>query len=436
MGRGWVKISILLKDCDWVITQNPSRDVLKRKSIYIEDGRIIEVGEARVEAEERIDCRGKAVAPGFINAHTHLSMTLFRGYSDDLPLKEWLEEKIWPLERKLTGEICYWGALLGCLEMIRTGTTCFLDMYFFVKDVARAVKEAGLRAFLSHAIIEALGEEGLGAVKETLSFVKELGDPKINLAVSPHSPYTCSEETLIKAKEAAEREGLVLHTHLAETRWEQSLFQKKFGEGEVEYLNRIGFLCPNLVAAHAVWLSRREVKILGERRVKVVHCPVSNLKLAGGGVAPLPEMFEEGVKVSLGTDGAASNNCLDMFDTMKACALIHKFHRWDPTVMPAQKALDLATLGGAEALNLRGEVGSIEEGKRADLIVVDLKAPNLRPIHGKDTVISNIVYSANGGNVDSTIVDGKILMKNKRFASLDPGAVYEGAERAAEALTA
>lgn len=429
-------MSIILKNCRWIVTQNSNREVLENQSIYIEGDKIAEIGKISTKADEEVDCSKMLVMPGLINTHTHLSMTLFRGYGDDSPLKEWLENKIWPLERKLTGEICYWGALLGCLEMIKTGTTCFLDMYFFVKDIAKAVHEAGLKAFLSHAIIDFQGESSYNEdlINEDVKFIKELKNNRIKLAISPHSPYTCVEETLIKCKEKAEKENLVLHTHLAETRWEQTLFQKKFGLNEVEYLNKIGFLCSNLIAAHGVWLTKKEIKILKEKNVKISHCPVSNLKLASGGVAPIPEMLEENVSVALGTDGAASNNCLDMFDTMKICALIHKFYRWNPAVMPAQKVLDLATLGGAEALNLSKETGSIEKGKKADLILIDLKNPNLIPIHNSNTLISNLVYSVKGENVNSTIVNGEFLMKDRKFIKLNPEKIYEKAEEAVKKL--
>jgi len=365
-------------------------------------------------------------------------MTLLRGYADDMQLREWLETKIWPLERKLTGGLCYAGALLGCLEMIRTGTTCFLDMYFFVEDVARAVHKAGLRAFLSHAIIDLFvsdKKKGLSEMADsTVQAIKALHDPKINFAVAPHSPYTCSPETLLKAKEIAVKEQAPLHTHLAETRAEQVEFEKTHCMREVEYLEKIGFLCENLVSAHCVWLTRSEVDLLGRRRVKVSHCPVSNMKLAEGGVAPLPEMFESKVTVGLGTDGAASNNSLDMFDTMKICTLLHKAHRWDPTVLPAQVVLDLATIGGARTLGISESLGSIEEGKIADLVLVDLRSPNLVPIHGRDTVISDMVYSAKGADVDTTIVQGKPVMVGKSFISLDENEVYRGAEEAARML--
>jgi 5-methylthioadenosine/S-adenosylhomocysteine deaminase len=432
-------LSLRIDNCEWILTQNSSREVLRNKSIYVDEGRIVEIADKiTCEAEHVLDGRRKVLLPGLINAHTHLSMTLLRGYADDMPLREWLDTKIWPIERKLTGKLCNAGAQLGCLEMIRTGTTCFLDMYFFVEDVAKAVHQAGLRAFLSHAIIDLLasdsGKELERMAHDTVEAIEALHDSKIKFAVAPHSPYTCSSETLIKAKEIAIKENVPLHTHMAETRAEQVEFEKTHGIREAEYLDKIGFLCKNLISAHCVWLTRSEVDILGRRHVKVAHCPVSNMKLAEGGVAPLPEMFESDVSVGLGTDGAASNNALDMFDTMKFCALVHKAHRWDPTVLPAQKVLDLATIEGARCLGIGDSVGSVEEGKLADLILVDLKSPNLAPIHGKDTIISDMVYSAKGSDVDTTIVEGKPLMTGRRFLSLNDQDVYRDVERAAAAI--
>jgi len=221
---------------------------------------------------------------------------------------------------------------------------------------------------------------------------------------------------------------------MAETRAEQVEFEKTHNMRETEYLDKIGFLCDSLVSAHCVWLTRSEVDLLGKRHVKVAHCPVSNMKLAEGGVAPLPEMFESHVTVGLGTDGAASNNSLDMFDTMKICALVHKAHRWDPTVLPAQRVLDLATIEGAQTLGMTESLGSIEKGKLADLIMVDLRSPNLAPIHGKDTIVSDMVYSAKGNDVDTTIVEGTPIMVGRKFVSLNEDEIYGDAEEAAATL--
>jgi len=429
-------LSVLLKDIGWLVTQDSARTVLKDTSIRVEDEIIAEVGsDLPSQADQIIDCKGTIVLPGLINTHTHLSMTMFRGYADDMKLQEWLASKIWPLELKLTPEICYYGALLGCLEMIATGTTMFVDMYLFMENVAKAVEEAGLKAYLSYGIFgadgSALEKKSKENTKRFISYVKDMNDPRVNLAIGPHAPYSCSPELLIWAKETAENEGAILTTHLAETRSEQAQFQKERGMRVIEYLDKIGFLCPNLLAAHCVWLTKSEVNLLAKRKVKVSHCPVSNMKLASGGVAPVPEMLESGVTVSLGTDGAASNNSLDMFETMKTCALLQKAHRWDATVLPAQQVLDLATIEGARALGVADKVGSIEAGKQADLIVVDARAPNLVPIHGAATVISDLVYSVKGANVDTSIVAGKILMKNREFQTLKENEIYEKAQEIA-----
>ena len=365
-------------------------------------------------------------------------MTLFRGYADDLELKDWLEQKIWPLEKRLTGEMVYAGSLLGCLEMIRTGTTNFVDMYFFMEHVADAVKESGLRAFLSHGIIDPQNkldkEKDRKKSLALLQYLKRLGESRLRFVLGPHSPYTCEPDTLLWSKEVAEKEDTFVNIHVAETRREQAESEKTKKGRVVEYLEKIGFLSDRVLAAHAVWLTKSEVKLLGTRKARVAHCPVSNMKLAGGGVAPVPEMWEARIPVSLGTDGPASNNSLDMFETMKVCALIHKAQRWDPTIVPAQKALDMATIDGARAVGLEGSIGSIEEGKQADLILLDLQDPNLIPVHNAGTVVSDLIYSANGMNVDSTIVNGKVLMINKKVQTVDTSKVRRLVDESIDAL--
>ncbi len=411
--------------------------MLRNVSVYVDSqGRIGRIAsDISVTADKVIDGQGTVLMPGLVNTHTHLPMTLMRGFADDMRLEDWLQTKIWPLERRLTGDICYKGALLGCLEMISTGTTCFMDMYFHLKDVSQAVHKSGPRGILSHAMIDLLdstkGAEQRKMTEESMSHIKSLGSSRVTFAIGPHAPYTCSEDTLLWAREIAERENVPLHLHLAETRREVVEFEKSHSTGEVEYLDNIGFLSRNIVAAHCVWLTRREIGMLAKNQSKVSHCPVSNMKLAGGGVAPLPQMLEDGVVVSLGPDGAASHNCLDMFDTMKFCALIQKAHAWDATILPAQKVLDIATIDGARALGLEDEIGSIEAGKEADLIMLDLNSPNLSPIHGASTVVSDLVYSAKGENVDTTIVQGQPLMLHRNLLSLDAEKVLREAQDAA-----
>lgn len=412
---------------------------MRNASISIENDTIRSVGESTsTSADLVLDGQGKIALPGLINAHTHLSMTLFRGFADDMQLQEWLEKKIWPLEAKLTDEACYVGALLGSAEMIMSGTTSFVDMYFHMEDVARAIAEAGLRGFLSYGLIDlfdsAKAQKEREGTQKFFDYVRKLNNPRIRFALGPHAPYTCSVETLLWAKDFAERNDAILHIHVAETRREQADFQKQHGMRVVEYLDKMGVLSRKMLAAHCVWLTKSEVELLAKSGARVAHCPVSNMKLATGGVAPLPEMFEAKMPVALGTDGAASNNSLDMFETMKICALLHKAHRWDPTVMNAQKVLDLATIEGARALGADREIGSIEAGKRADIILMNIDSPNMRPIHGKDTVVSDLVYSASSGNVDTTIVDGRVLMRNRQIETFNLREVLSRSEDAARRL--
>ena len=423
-------MGLLLKNCDWIVTQDPRRKILRNASVRVNDGKIVEVGEAsRGTGDDVVDCGGKVLMPGLINTHTHLSMTLFRGLADDLELQSWLNKIIWPLEKRLTGKMCYDGALLGCLEMIRTGTTSFVDMYFHMEDVAKATVESGLRAILSYGIIDPPDEAGMKRQRDEtvkfLKYVQELRNPRIGFAVGPHAPYTCRDETLLWSKKLAEKEDALVNIHIAETRHEQAQFEREKHSRVADYLEKIGFLSHRVLAAHSVWLTKSEVKLFGKRGVRVSHCPVSNMKLASGAAAPLPEMWDSNVPVGLGTDGPASNNSLDMFDTMKVAALLHKSSRWDPIVANAQKVLDMATIEGARCIGKEDELGSIERGKRGDFVLIDLKDPNMIPIHGERTVISDLVYSANGFNVDSTYVEGKALMRDREFQTLNSDQVRE-----------
>jgi len=432
-------MSLLVRNCSWIVTQDDSRKVLRNCSVYVKDGRITEIGEkVSRDADRILDAQGMILLPGLINVHTHVPMVIFRGYADDMQLQEWLSNRIWKLEPNMTGETCYWGNMLGCLEMISSGTTTYNDMYFFVEEEAKAVCEAGLRAVLSSVVLDDTPDPKLHKenARKVLDFLKGLRNDLITPAIAPHAIYSCSEETLLWAKETADKEHISVHTHIAETKMEQADTENKRRMKVVEYLDKIGFLGSNVIGAHCVWLSNNEIKLLGKSGTKVAHCPVSNMKLAVGGTAPVPEMLRSDVCVGLGTDGAASNNTLDMFDTMRVCALLHKHSRSDPTALPAQTALDLATREGAKAVGMERAIGSIEVGKLADMILLDTSSPNLMPIHGKDTVISDLVYSANRANVDSTIVNGRVLMEKRQFTTLDATRIMDNVDRVTQDLLA
>jgi len=351
-------------------------------------------------------------------------------------LMEWLETKIWPIEKNLTAQDSYLGALLGCLEMIKSGTTCFADQYFFMEDVARAVEEAGLRAMLSHGIIEMddpkRRESELRAGEKLVKTCHGAAGGRIQAMFGPHAAYTCSPECLMQVKELAKKYKVGIHTHISETQDEVDRIMKKYGKRPVEHLDSIGFLGPEVLAAHCVWLTEREIAVIQKQGIKPVHNPVSNMKTASG-VAPMPEMLAAGIPVSLGTDGAASNNSLDMFSEMKFAALLSKVHKLDPTALPAQVVLEMATINGAIALGLQDKIGSLEIGKKADIVMVDMEKPHLAPLHN---VISHLVYSAVGGDVDTVVVDGKVLMRERRVLTLDEVKVVEETQKAADDLLA
>lgn len=380
--------------------------------IYIEGPRIVELGEKR-EADTVIDGKGKVALPGFVNLHTHAAMTLFRGYGDDMDLASWLETRIWPAEAKLTPEAVYWGTKLACLEMIRTGTTTFNDMYFHMDQAARAAEEMGLRAFLSEGIVD-LGEPDrakteLKKADDVNRKIEAMKSDRIVPVLGPHTIYTVSKETLLAIRELADKRGYLIHTHLSETKREVDDCIARTGLRPAAYLDSLGFLSKEVIAAHGCWLDPSEIDLLARTGTKVAHCPVSNMKLSVGRAMPYAAMAEAGVMMGLGTDGAASNNGLDMFETMKVAALLQKFAFGDPTSLPASDAFELATLGGARSLGIDG--GLIEADRLADLILVDPRRPELTPRHDD---VSNWVYSANGSCVDTVICDGAVLMKGRR----------------------
>jgi len=400
--------------------------------VLVEDSKITYVGKEEKPAHKVINANNCVVMPGMINTHTHIGMTLFRGYADDLPLKQWLEDHIWPAEAKLTDEDLYIGTMLGCLEMIRSGTTAFADMYIHVDSVARAVEESGMRAALSYGMID-LGDKSRAdsELAEGSRFVKKWNgsaEGRITAMYGPHAPNTCSREFLARVKEQAVRDNARIHIHVLETEAELNQMKEQFGMCSVNMLDELGFLGPDVLAAHCIWLSGGDMDILANRNVNIAHCPISNMKLASG-IAPIPELLKRGANVSLGTDGCASNNSLDMFEEMKTTALLHKVNSMDPTTLPAEEVLKMATINGAKALGF--PVGVLRPGMLADIIIVDMHKPHLLPVHNPT---SHLVYAARGSDVKTTIVNGNILMEDGVVKSIDQEKVMEEAAIAAEML--
>ena len=402
--------------------------------VLVEEGRIASVGSSDLSADEVIDCTRCAIVPGLINLHNHVPNTLLRGVADDVPLEEMLP-KAAAIDAKLTRRDVQVGALLGCVEMIRSGTTSFHDLFYWEDEVARAVRESGIRGFLSWVTLDESRTTQHGSpLKNAEAFVsKQKGDPLVTPSVGVQGVYAASEETCTKAKEIADRHQVRLHMHLSETRGEVEHHRKETGRRPIAWLEKIGFLGPGLTAAHCVWVTINEVRTLARHGVSVAHCPVSNMKLASGGVAPVPEMLREGVVVGLGTDSPISNNAMDVFADMKIASLLHKATRWDARAMPAQAVLDLATIGAARALHADSELGSIEVGKRADLAVVSLQGAHTTPFY-PETLISQLVYSCRGSDVRATIVDGQILMADRVVQTVDEAEVVSRAQETAREL--
>lgn len=381
-------------------------------NVYIEDGIIAEINCEPYDADTIIDARRKALVPGFTNTHTHAAMTLFRGYADDLPLQTWLQEKIWPLEAKLADEDVYWGTKLACLEMIKTGTTAFNDMYWHALASARAVDEMGMRGVISNVFIdisEQADEKVQAENKRLTRRLKKDYSDRVIPALGPHAVYTVSENSLRWAAEFARDEDILIHIHVSETKQEVEDCIESTGMRPVEYLDRIGFLGPNVVAAHCVWLSDGEISLLKRHDVKVACNPVSNMKLAVGQAIRYQALRDAGIDVSLGTDGCASNNNLNMLESAKFASLSQKAFTNRQTVLPAGEALEMITKNGAEALRIGS--GDIREGARADVLLIDLQLPEMMPLHNLD---SNLIYSACGNCVDTTICDGVVLMQDRK----------------------
>lgn len=413
-----------LYTADYVLTQNEGRDIIRRGAVAVSGNSILCVGHADMLEVLYPDARkvelGRAVLmPGLVNAHTHISMSLLRGFSDDKKLMDWLTRDIFPQEAKLTPELVELGARFSLAEMLRTGTTAFYDMYMLENSVFRAADELGLRAVMGESVTRffpALGAADFAAYRERVAAYAETWrqHPRVRPAVLPHAPYTTNAELLRECYALAEQTGSLFGMHLAETAEEETTCLREFGMRPIPYCHSLGLLQPDSTFFHVVHACEEDLDLLAEGRCAVVHNPASNMKLASG-VAPVDAMRRRGIGVGLGTDGPASNNAQNMVREMYVAALLHKADRLDPTACPAQAALDMATRGGSEALHFP-YIGTLEPGMRADFIALSLDSPNMQPVHN---IVSNIVYAATGMENRLTVVDGRELYRDGKFLTCD-----------------
>src|SRR5258706_1548316 len=431
-GRRMTHVDLLVLN-GTLVTMDKDHRVIDDAGVAVTGGRIVAVGTSQeiakgFQARKHVDATGKIIIPGLINGHTHVPMTLFRGLADDLDLQEWLTKYIFPAEAKnVTEEFVRAGTRLGLAEMIRGGTTTYCDMYYFEDAIADETAKAGVRGVLGETIIDfpvADNKTNAEAMAYVERFVQKWqGNELIIPAIAPHAPYTVSEEHLKAIRAFSDRTGAPIVTHISETKREVDDSLKAKGASPVDYLSRIGFLNDRVIAAHMVWPNPGEIQILKRDGVGVVHNPQSNMKLASG-VAPVPRMMAEGLRVGLGTDGAASNNDLSMWEEMDTAAKLHKLISGDPKVMSAEQAFELATSSGARALHMEKEIGSIEGGKRADIVLVNRDALNQIPLYN---VYSDLVYATKASDVQTVIINGRVVMRDRRLLTLDEAAIKEGA---------
>src|ERR1044072_6027804 len=423
-----------------VVTMDGSRRVIEDGAIAVRGGRVVAVDDTkdidrRYTARQVINAGGKLVIPGLINGHTHVPMTLFRGIADDLDLQEWLTKYIFPAEAKnVTEDFVSVGTRLGIAEMLRSGTTTYCDMYYFEDAIADETFKAGMRGVLGETVIDfpvadnKTYEEGLQYSERFINHWK--GNSLIVPAIAPHAPYTVSEDHLKAARALSDRTGAPVVIHISETKREVDDSVKAKGASPVDYLNRIGFLNNRTIAAHMVWPSDGELDLLKRLGVGIVHNPQSNMKLASG-VTPVPKMLRENLPVGLGTDGAASNNDLNLWEEMDSAAKLHKLISNDPKVVTAEEAFEMATIRGARALRLEKEIGSTEKGKRADIVIVDLESLNQTPSYN---IYSDLVYSTKAGDVRTVIIEGRVVMRERRLLTLNEETIKADARRYRERI--
>lgn len=406
--------------------------------LLIEGELITAVGEVpiekKIQADQVIDATGMIAMPGLVNCHNHAAMSILRGFSEDLRLMEWLSQKMWPAEARMTAEDVYLGTLLSTVEMIKSGTTTFADMYVFTDEVARAVVDSGMRGVLTRGLIEMDEgrEERFTEARSLFETWSGAGNGRISVMVGPHGPHTCPPSYLKRAIALAKEFDAPLHIHLAETTEEVTLIKQEYGLTPTAYLQEVGLFDHHVVLAHSVHLSAADIEILRRAQLRggIAHNPVSNLKL-GCGIAPIVEYMQAGLTVGLGTDGPGSATTLDLFEEIKAAAWMQKVRTFDPTALNASQVLQMATREGAKVLALEDRIGTLEAGKRADVILVDLNAAHLRPHHDVSALLA---YSANGADVHTTIINGEILMRDRKLTKLDEQALLTEIETRAKRI--
>ncbi len=418
---------------DYLLTMDKEQTVIRNGAVAVQGNKIADTGSfddisKKYSSQNIISGRNRAVIPGLVNTHTHAAMVYFRGMADDLPLKEWLEGYIWPAEGKwLSPDFVFDATELACLEMLKAGITTYNDMYFFEDEAGKAAKKLGMRAVLGAGIVDFPTIAGKGAdeylAKAELFIEKWKDDGLIIPCIAPHSAYACSPETLRKVKKLSDKYIAQIHIHLAETKWEVDEIKNKYGLSPVEHLKDLGIMNENVVAVHCVWLDGKEIELLAQNKVGVSHCIESNLKLSSG-IAPVPQMLKAGVKVSFGTDGAASNNDLNILSEMSTAAKVHKAMSGDPTVLDAKTALLMATRWGAEVLGLGNITGSLEKGKAADIVIMNLNKPHLTPLYD---IYSHIVYSARASDVEMVFVNGRLVINDGNLVAGDEQAILDKA---------
>jgi len=431
-------MSKLLIKNGYIVTMNATRDEFVG-DILVEDDSIVAISkEINIEADEVIDATGQVVIPGMIQSHIHLTQTLFRGQGDDLELMDWLRNRIWPLEGSHTAESNYISAKLGIAELIMGGTTSIIDMATVnhTDKIMEAIDETGFRALIGKCMMD-MGDADKRLMEQTRSSIDEsvellekwhgAAEGRITYAFAPRFVISCSEELLLEVKDLAEKYDVMIHTHASENQGEIAIVEERHGQRNINYLHSIGLTGERLVLAHCIWLSEEEKKILAETGTKVAHCPSSNLKLASG-IAEIPELLEMGVNVSIAADGAPCNNNLDMFTEMRNASLIQKARLLDSTVMPAHTIFELATLGGAKAMCKENELGSLEAGKKADIVIVKQDNIHSAPNHHVD-VVANLVYATRATDVQTTIINGKVLMKDRKLLTIDKDELIIDANR-------